>query len=572
MKKTLLLGTIGLMVAGAASAVAPVILTDFYTIAVSPDGNWVVNDGSTGTLIIYDVSTGNASSYEGFWQGNGNFINNLGMAVGSFNDMPAIILNGEVVFPDWVDKYPGSSFKGVTADGSRMCGIVTNVDNVEGYDGRMYLPAYFDITEDGIISDPHYLPCPEKDLAGTTPQYASAVWISDDGKTILGQEVDNSGSMVYPILYTQGDDGEWSYTLPSASLFNPNHIEMPEPLPEFTLIPPSYEDYMTDEEKAAYQAALEEYYASGYTLPYPYFGDFMSEDEANAYNEAAAEYDAAAAAYNNLFTEYFEVFNQIIDQSVLFETNAMTLAADGKTFISAAKKEEEVGEWDIQTVYSNYQFDITTGDFSVIPFGPSHKIIVNQILKDGILFGSTPVSFFGGLPPQTFVYVPGSEGFVALNEYLATKNPSLDQWMKDNLLIDVAVGLDMETWEPIYEETMMSGHAASSYDLTTISGGVMAYMFENGQFGDSSYASYLFTGVDGSTGIRGAVADASSLAVKALKGGLLLVDGIESDITIHDLAGRAVFSAKGVNGVVETGLGAGIYVVKVGDSSFKVVF
>ena len=200
--------------------------------------------------------------------------------------------------------------------------------------------------------------------------------------------------------------------------------------------------------------------------------------------------------------------------------------------------------------------------------------MVRQIVRDGILIGATPMSFFGGNPPCTFVYVPGAEDFVPLKDFLAKDNPELADWMDENLTLQVEVDYDPETFEPIYEDMAISGHAVFNYDITTVSGGLLAYMFpEDSQFGESTYASYLFNDVKYSPSSIGAVAAVGdAVSIKALRGGVLLIDGDATDIEITDIAGRKVYDATAVNGRVDTGLASGVYVVRAGDTVVKVAF
>lgn len=571
MKKTLLFAALGCVAAGMASAAEPVILPEFYSITISPDGRWLISDGSTGSLIIYDVTTGQGYEYPEVTQGNGNCITNSGTLVGSSGETGVVIRNGEMVYLS-EDGGDIGYLNGITPDGKRIVATIGNPENEDGYDGRWLLPAYYDVAEDGTISEPHVLPVPETDLFGLSAQYCSAVWISDDGKTILGQEIDNRGNFISPIVYTQDEAGEWSWSRPTEALFNPNHIEMPEDPGEFGLEPPTPYDYMTEEEIAAYQEAYQEWIDSGYELPYPYMGDFMSPEELEAYNAAADEYNQIAQEYNDRFDAYFSTIAEIIDSSVNFLQNSMVLAADGKSFIMTSIAAEGEG-WDMTEVYSNYQFDVATGDYTIIPSTIDRKIMATQLVRDGIVIGVTPMSFFGGNPPCTYVYVPGAEDFVPLKDFLATNNPELADWIDENLTVQVEVDFDPETYDPIYEDMTLTGHAVVNYDFNTVSGGMLAYMFYDGPMADNTFASYLFTDVKYAPSSVGVVtAGGSATVVKALRGGVLLIDGEATDIEITDIAGRKLFNASSVNGRIDTGLASGVYVVRAGETVVKVAF
>ena len=55
-----------------------------------------------------------------------------------------------------------------------------------------------------------------------------------------------------------------------------------------------------------------------------------------------------------------------------------------------------------------------------------------------------------------------------------------------------------------------------------------------------------------------------------------MISGAAADLNVYDAQGRNVFSAKGANGVIETGLSNGVYVVVAntaeGKQTLKVVF
>ncbi len=572
MKKFLLFGIAGILTAGVASAVEPIILPEFYSIAISPGGKWIANDSGTGTMLVYNTEENRMIECGMFSAGSGNCVNDQGIVVGYFGETASVLYNGEVIEAELPECYVYSSFHGITPDGTRICGVVSNPDNQQGYEGCMYLPACFEMS-DGHVTAITILPAPQTDLLGKVAQYSSAVWISDDGKVIVGQQIDYSGRYIYPIVYTLDNNNEWSYTLPTASLFNPDGIELPEDPGDFEYSPVEARDYMSEEEYAEWEVAMEAWEASGYMDPYPEYSDFMTEEQSEAYNAAVAEYEQKAQEYNEKFSAYYDALNEILDSSPNFLQNAMTLSADGKTFISTVV-EKEVGDyWAMEEFYKNYQFDVASGDFVILPGEIDSKIIASQILKDGVVIGATPVSSLwgGGLPPRTFVYKPGAEDFVSLKDFLAVYNPGVADWMDENLMGKIEVDYDPETWDPIYADVFLTGHGVASYDFSVVSGGLFASYFIDSPYYDYGFFSYVFTDLKNSDPSSLSEVAKDGIIVKALKGGVLLINA-ETDITIHDLTGRTVYSGKGVSGKVQTGLGSGIYLIEAGDSTFKVAF
>lgn len=561
MKKMLLLGiACGLATAALAENVAPIILPEFYTMNISPDGRWIgSNDGNEYTMIYDRVGGGEPVMYSEAMLGNGNAIALNGMAVGATaSDRPVLMYEEEVLFPAVFDNYSFAGLHGITADGKRVCGIVSNPKSGGSTDevNQMYLPIYAEVV-DGEVGEPVVLPTPEKDFFGTVPQYCSAVWISNDGKTILGQVVANSGMFIAPIVYKQNEAGEWSYTLPTEPLFNTENLPLPVYPGEFDLVPPNYVDYMTEENAAAYQAAIDEFIASGYTSPYPNAEDYMTEEAIEEYNKAADVYNEAAMKYNEALAKYLEEFYAVMDCSVNIVQNGQTMSSDGMTVACAAEFTEESEGFMPIKYYVTYVFNLEDGTYREIK-SDVKNIIPGQICANGIVIGNAVPSFDDVVPPLSYVLTADAKDYVALEEYLEGVNPESAKWMKENLNAELIVAYDEETFEPMYEDFVMTGHAMASDDMTVISGGVMAYLMEDEDRYPYSFMSYVIDGTN-VTGVDGVAADNG--AVKALRNGLLLVKGNVESIKVYDLSGRQVFAASNASGIVDTKLGNGLYVV-----------
>lgn len=140
--------------------------------------------------------------------------------------------------------------------------------------------------------------------------------------------------------------------------------------------------------------------------------------------------------------------------------------------------------------------------------------------------------------------------------------------MNENLLKEVPVDMD-EEYNPIYEEVLMTGHAVASDDMSVISGGVLAYMYDE----NMSFVSYVITG--STNAVADVAAEASSLRV--LKGGVLVAHGVVADVEVYTMAGAQVYSAATLLGSVNTGIAAGVYAISWTDAagerhSAKVLF
>ena len=66
-----------------------------------------------------------------------------------------------------------------------------------------------------------------------------------------------------PIIYTQNENGEWSYTLLMENKFRPEGMEWPK-YPENLPKSPEAIDYMTDEMRNSYTQAMNDWADGGY--------------------------------------------------------------------------------------------------------------------------------------------------------------------------------------------------------------------------------------------------------------------------------------------------------------------
>ena len=92
--------------------------------------------------------------------------------------------DGKQWVPEVFNQQISGSLHSITPDGSRVCGMIG------GGSAYRNLPIYCDIDANGNFSEPQVLPFPDKDFFGSRPQYCSATWMSDDGKTVAGQVKD----------------------------------------------------------------------------------------------------------------------------------------------------------------------------------------------------------------------------------------------------------------------------------------------------------------------------------------------------------------------------------------------
>ena len=499
MKKLLLIGS-GLMVAAAATAdvPAPETLGEFYSTKIASSGKVIASQGDE-VCAYYNTDTKDIFDYEFFYLGNGNCFSADGkILVGVTNDVtPVYIVDGVMQdLSKLTEQYPGLSFDGVTPDGTRIVGIATNPSTEPNE--TMYVPIYCDINSDGTLGEIQFLPYPKKDFTGRDIQRAKAIYISDDGKTIAGQIVDYSGNSLYPIIYTCNDDNKWSYTLPTQNLINPNKRPIPECPAEFNEPMPQYEDYMTEDEIAAYYAAVNAWYET-FEGDFPEVGSFMTPEEAAAYNAAAEAYNEKVYAYNDAYNEYSEKLNEILDESLFFAQNQYAMTTDGKTLVlnAAIQGEDDPMLWFPVMDYPAYTLDIATGELKEItPLENGTYPLVRQVLSDGTIIATVPA---GSYPPTTYVVAPGSNEFTPFIDYFATKNATGAEWLKKNFTKTVAeevYNFETDEFDLVTYEMIFDGLVNVSDDWSVVSGGTMAYLYSNAY----TYESYIIYGSTGGVG------------------------------------------------------------------------
>lgn len=570
MKKTLLLGIACLAVAGgyAQAGVEPKVLEEFYGQKMSPDGKWIYSNPGLGESVIYDLSTDKFYVFYEIYLGNGNSIANNGTCVGATESGQAIVIKGEKNFtPSAFENYWFSTINGITTDATKVVGIVANPKSggSDDDDNQMYLPYISDIDADGNCGELIFLPHPSKDFIGLTPQYCSATWISDDGKTILGQLIDNSGMFIQPIYYRQDESGEWSYFLPSEPLYNPEHIVLPEYPGEFDdSLYPEPTDYMTPEKAEEYNEDLE-YWRENMSDPnvaYPgdHLEDYMTIEQAMAYNEAVEAYNEYVTEYNEKMFDYLNTRNAIFNSSPSFVQNASALNAEGTVAsLTSLYVVDDGGEMP-QTLYGAYSLDLVSGKMTEIKTN-INGLIAGQVLDGNIFLSSTSAGEY----PAAYVYLPGAEGFIPVQDYFAETNPGAVSWMEEKLVHELAPdpigGSDPYSAGTRADDRMalISGLGMASRDFSVYAGAVPAYMFDPVLY----YLTYVFDGL--STEVK-SISVADNSALKIMRDGVMAISGEVTDLAVVDLSGRKVFGMQNANGVINTNLKRGIYVVTYTDA------
>lgn len=517
---------------------------------LSPNGRFAasVNDGE---MIVFDFQTGQAWDFAvtgdevQYDAGRGNSITNDGFLVGSttFNGTAAYLQDGKwTELPVPHQNLPNLAH-GVTPDAGIICGVVGMASNTSDSD-LSEVPCIWVRNADGTYADPVVLPHPMKDFTGRTPQMATALSISADGKRIIGQVVDFSGMMPTPIIYNCDDNGTWTYDWIGEKLANPGNLTLPE-FPAELRDAPQIVDYMSAEEKAKYEKDLQDY-NNGISNVWPDPLTYITPEEAQKYNEDSKVYNAEAEEYAKKLEEFNLAFAQIFASGMSFEFNDQYANSDCSLFTSS-RRITEVDPNDPMNairVYVPYLFTVPeTGEVSYKAFGNGMEVCA--IGEDGTLVGWTAVD---GEPESAHVIPAGQTERQPIIEYISSRNASLGAWMKENMTHDLE----------FQGETVVTGIPTCSLDLSTFATYAPNY-WDMSQTAPNWFG-YVFNVNNEVSGVEQIGADTAAADVKAFRGGRLEVNGT-ADIEVYSTDGTRLYSAKAVSGQVETGL-EGLCIVK----------
>lgn len=434
----------------------PIFLPYYYSVKLSPNGKWM--GSMAGGAAIYNIETGEILPYYESFLGLGNCITDDGVAVGEQNDVAKVMKDGRNSTPPTLRNSWFCDINAITRDGSRLTGIINNPNRSE----VMYVPFYCDIDDSGNVGEPIVLPYPELDFFNAAPQFVTAVWISDDGNTIIGEVMDWRGMYEYPIIYTC-ENGDWSYTLPSEQYFNPEHIEIPEnpwlnepPYPEVT-------DFMSPESREFYEEEMAAAIMGEGDYPDPF--DYLSAEEEEAYIDAVEKYNEWYYSVEERIKEYVEIYSSVTESSPMFNTNEMTLHPEGKWCAYSGGYEDGFSFNSKMFIFSGDNWEMSLMD---MPLG---NLYPSQILPDGTMIACTPMMDL----PTTYILFPDSEEFISIEDYFAATHPLYYQWMNENLQIG-------------------SGLVSVNDDMTVFSGGILFAHIIGNDDDTAYYNTYIFTG------------------------------------------------------------------------------
>lgn len=543
--------------------------------SMSPDGKWLAEE-SEGQVGIYDATTDNylvfGDEMSSYTMGLGNCLNNAGTLVGCMSGTePAY---WDAAQQSWValpiadtDVLYGSIANGITADGKYICGSMAKGDYMNS-DGTLNLvPVVWTMGEDGNYGMYETLPCPNVDFLGKVPQYATAIAISDDGNTVVGQLVDYSGFYTFMLVYTKGADGKWSYSMPHPEIIYDE--EAVKDMPEMPGNPPAYPDistYMDEEAQTAYNAALEKYYEdidayyNGETDVFPTYPEanaFLTEEAAEAYQAALNKYYEDVELYWEAFAEYDDALNKAVTGKS-YNWNSVNISANGKYVATELTTRSQTG-WGFGSVIP-VRMEIGADDMKVQELKGDDMIATN-VTNDGLVVASSPASEYSR---TSFVFPNAEAAPMNFVDYIYSKDEELAQQLDESLRFDVVVyEFDPDTYEEssyTVADSLVTGTVRCNADATTFTG--FLYDMWSGTFMPMSYVLDL-----GDPDAIHAVRQSSKRPNVSFNAGRLQVEGDIKSIRLVDAAGRIV--AEGSSSI-STRLIPGCYIVRTEDHAGNV--
>ena len=441
--------------------VKPYILPQAMAQKTSLDGKTVVAQDYYGNAIVFDAVNETADFYPEYMPGNGNCVAADGTLVGqSMYGFASIMRGGNVYEPESLEVDGGSAFNGITDDGSRICGWVTNPAGPVSQ-----VPFICDMAADGSVGSPVILPYPEKDFFGDTPQFCTAVWISIDGATVIGQVMDGTGFYSYPIVYTLDDSGTWNYSLPSEPLFNPDGLPIPV-WPEFNGYEPKITDFMEPDKAREWEEDMKAWQESHDPDmdPWQILDYYITDEKYDEFEAAIVKYNQELWEFYDEIDEYWDLMSQL-SKDAFFALGVMALNPQGTILATSyAELMEDAGGTDEVSDYIPYVFDLSSGNIRKIST-PQRMLIPTQVLSDGSILATSIADY------RAFLLEPDADDFISMEEYLKGAFPAYLPWLEDNLSIRTQV-YDPETGRYVTKEAVMTGLVSASDDMTVIAGGL----------------------------------------------------------------------------------------------------
>lgn len=551
-------------------------MPEFYFDKMSPNGKWLATQ-TEGIVYTYDREQDTYYEYlasedavtEFYGIGLGNCISNTGIIVGKYNDVDCAYLYNNEWYELPIDREENFGLNianGITPDGKRIVGNV-GISTMNLGSEQMVKPVYWDESAEGGYEMYKELPCPETDFTGRVPQYITAVSISDDGKTIVGQVVDWSGFFIYPIIYTQGEDGEWSYrTLCEGILYaeGTEFAEWPGEEPQ----KPDPTVYMNEEQKSAYLAALNIYLAEYEKMlngeitwndmpaePDP--ADYIT-DNIEAYNTAMQEYNKALNDYYTALMEFDQIlFGNTYDVSFTF--NNIHLSGNGRYLNTTIESTDYTDPYRPKSTDIPTKIDLQTNTLTQIE--GSTSMIASSVMNDGRYIVQNPAMAYGR---NSYIVSADGKELTPFIDYLATINYDMWDFAKSMSVYDVIYidGYD-EYGNPNYSvanDSIVSGSVHCNSDGTIFT----SFMYD--EWSEGNIIRQFSYQVD-FTQIAGVDATEKECNNFYVAGNTLYLKGEYTSVAVYNLNGACAMHLDAPSQATPLELPAGVYIVRAANNN-----
>ena len=449
-----------MMAAALAQGAQAQVMEQFYGASFtkfSDDGEWLV-ENLQGTVNIARRSTGDQwensdpNGLKMYMAGQGHAVSDDGELVGMAGDSAAVWKLG-VWTPLPQPTGVGTSYNtghAITPDGRRICGVLgTDGTSMTGDNADvMAYPVVWTRNGKGEY-EVETLPYPKKDFLGMTPQFVTAIAMSDDGRTIAGQVRDYSGFYVIPILWRETADGTWSSRMLGAEeVYDASKLAE---LPEMPTAPtmPNANDYMTADDVDAYNAALAKYeeelekYYNGETDTYPDYPlmeDYISDAaQKAAYEAAMAQYQKDQQQYMQDYTDYMTKRDEIVTNKS-FVQNALCLSGNGRWLgVTLEDRGQGGGDyWGSSTTNTSGVFDLTEEDPKYEAVNTDGSWLTTAALNDGTIIYATPSAAYTRTS-YVSTLSGGKRSSATFGDYAYDLNQEAGKWVEEHNTYDVAL-------------------------------------------------------------------------------------------------------------------------------------
>lgn len=455
MKKTLLTAAFAALAMGSAYAQIYDNYHDILFDTMSDNGQFVSGTNTHSGISLLNRYTGEQFDYydpDGIITYGINFITNTGLAVGNNSADGCYWKDGKYYVlpkPEWAGSGQGNGIYATNNDKYIAGSASTDVNF--GADGIMSLPVIWTLQDDGTYK-PETLPYDKLDFSGRPPQYVTANCITEDGKTVIVQVRDYSGSVVYPAIYKKGDDGKWTYKTYGEGVFWDK--EKMAALPEMPVDPsdeiPDPVSYFTKEDTIAYNKAVEEYsdildqlnqgiITDWGKLPtYPEYWMFITTNhdqwaaDSTVYTDKCNKYVADMNAYTQQF------YKALYQKGLVF--NQLKLSGNGRYVATA------IADNKANIKYPAY-IDLAQDEISVKEIDAYPDALCSGITNDGLMTMVSPAMEY---TRNTKVCKIGEneDAPVDFIDYITTRDEKAAAFMKENYTYNVLVsdGSDEPGW------------------------------------------------------------------------------------------------------------------------------